>query len=84
MLRRITVTVHDDRLPHIDELADRLRAAGMQVDQVLQPVGVITGSVPGPRRDIIETLAVIETLPGVVAVEDETAFQIPPPDAEVQ
>lgn len=75
---RVTVTVHDDQLPHIDELADRLREAGMRVDQVLHPVGVITGSVPSAQR------AMIEAMPGVAAVEDETTFQLPPPDAEIQ
>ena len=75
---RVTVTVHDDQLPCIDELADRLRDAGMRVDQVLHPVGVITGSVPSAQR------VMIETVPGVAAVEDETTFQLPPPDAEIQ
>jgi hypothetical protein len=75
---RVTVTVHDDQLTHIDELADRLRDAGMRVDQVLHPVGVIIGSVPSAQR------AMIETMPGVVAVEGETTFQLPPPDADIQ
>jgi len=78
MADRITVTVEADLLAHIDELVDRLRAAGMRVDQVLQPVGVITGSIPGPNR------AMIEALPGVAAVEDQTAFQLPHPDADIQ
>ncbi len=74
---RVTVTVQDDQLPRIDELADRLRAVGMRVDQVLHAVGVITGSVPSAQR------VMIETVPGVAAVEDETTFQLPPPDAEI-
>jgi hypothetical protein len=72
------VTIHDDQLPNIDEVADRLRDAGMRIDQVFHPVGVITGSVPSAQR------AVIEAVPRVVAVEDETSFQLPPPDAEIQ
>ncbi len=78
MSDRVTVTVQDDHLAHIDELADRLRNAGMRVDQVLRPVGVITGSVSSAQRRMIETV------PGVAAVEDETTFQIPPPDADIQ
>jgi hypothetical protein len=78
MSDRVTVTVQDDHLAHIDELADRLRNAGLRVDQVLHPVGVITGSVPSAQR------SVIETVPGVAAVEDETTFQVPPPDAGTQ
>jgi hypothetical protein len=65
---RITVTVRDDQLAHIDELAERLGAAGMQIDQVLHLLGVITGSVPHSQRDALAAV------PGVVAVEDETTF----------
>ncbi len=72
------MTVTDDQLTNIDELVDRLRAAGMQVDQVLPTVGVITGSVTKSQRTSIERVA------GVAAVEDETTFQIAPPDAEIQ
>lgn len=75
---RITVTVDDDHLASIDAIVDQLRAAGMQVDQVLRPVGVITGSVAGSKR------ASVDAVPGVAAVEDETSYQIAPPDAEVQ
>lgn len=78
MLDKIAVTVRDDQLPHINELADRLRAAGMQVDQVFQTIGVITGSVTRLQR------VLIETMPGVAAVEDQTSVQLPPPDADVQ
>jgi len=75
---RITVTVTDDQLANIDELADRLRVAGMQVDQVLHAVGVITGSITKSQRTSIENMA------GVAAAEEETSFQIAPPDADVQ
>ncbi len=78
MADRITVTVHDDQLAPIDELADRLRQAGMQVDQVLHPVGVITGSVPAAQR------SAIDGMPGVAAIEDERSFQLPPPDVDIQ
>lgn len=75
---RVTVTVTEGQQPNINELADRLRAAGMQVDQVLPAVGVITGSVPSAQRSLIEQQA------GVAAVEDETLFQIAPPDSDIQ
>lgn len=78
MFGRVIVTVDDSQLAHIEELVDRLRAAGMQVDQVLRPVGVITGSITESQR------ASINAIPGVVAVEDDTSHQLPPPDAEVQ
>lgn len=78
MSGRITVTVTEGQQPNIGELADRLRAAGMQVDQVLPAVGVITGSVTSSQRTSIEQEA------GVAAVEDETSFQIAPPDSDIQ
>lgn len=78
MDEKITVTVDDDHVAQVDGVAEELKAAGMNVDQVLGAVGVITGSVPSERR------AVLERLPGVTAVETEQQFQIAPPDAEVQ
>jgi hypothetical protein len=75
---KVTVTVADDHLDSTDALAEQLRAAGMRVDQVMGAVGIITGSVPPAHRSSIESL------PGVAAVEDETTFQLAPPDAEVQ
>ena len=74
----VTVTVADDHVARTGAVADRLRAAGMTVDQVLVAVGIITGSVPAARRPEIEAL------PGVAAVEEETTFRLPPPDADVQ
>jgi hypothetical protein len=78
MSDRITVTAQDDQLEQIDDLANRLRQAGMEVEQVHAPLGVITGSVTSSNR------ASVEQVPGVMAIEDETSFQIPPPDADVQ
>jgi hypothetical protein len=78
MSDRVTVTVQHDHVGHIDELADQLRVAGMQVDQVLRSVGVITGSVKKSQRPSVELV------PGVAAVEDETSFQLAPPDADIQ
>jgi hypothetical protein len=75
---RVTVTVADSALADIEQLAGRLRRAGMAVDAVLGAIGIITGSVASAR------LASIRTLPGVAAVEEQTTFQIAPPDADVQ
>jgi hypothetical protein len=74
----IIVTATDDQLADIDDLADRLKAAGMNVDQLLRPAGVITGSVAPSQR------AAIGQVTGVAAVESETSFQLAPPDADVQ
>jgi len=76
MVEKVTVTLSDG--PDAAAVAERLRAAGMTVDQVLGAVGIITGSVAAGRR------ASLEQLPGVAAVEAEHSFQIAPPDAEIQ
>ncbi len=78
MTSRITVTIDDDHVSRANEVADQLRAAGMTVEQVLGTVGIITGSVESAQR------ASLEAVPGVAAVEEETTFQIAPPDAEIQ
>ncbi len=78
MDEKITVTVDDDHVAQVAGVAEELAAAGMNVEQVLGMVGIITGSAPSERR------AELERLPGVAAVETEHTFQIAPPDAEVQ
>lgn len=78
MRRDVTVTVADSDAGDVDEVAERLREVGMQVDQVLGTLGVITGSIDTDRITALEKVA------GVAAVEQQTAFQIAPPDADVQ
>jgi hypothetical protein len=74
----VTVTVADSHVAGMEDLVERLRQAGMEVDAVLAAIGIVTGSVPATR------MPAIRALPGVAAVEEQTTFQIPPPDADVQ
>jgi hypothetical protein len=74
----VRVTVDDDHLDKIDEVAAELRNSGMQVDQVLNEVGVISGSVPDDRRQVLGTVT------GVESIEEATTFQLPPPDSPIQ
>jgi hypothetical protein len=78
MRRPVTVTVSASHVGAIDALVAQLRQAGMDVEQVLGALGVITGSIDDAQ------LAAIEALPGVAAVEEQASFQLPPPDAELQ
>jgi hypothetical protein len=70
----VTVTVDDDHLGVIEELAERLRVAGMDVEQVLGPVGVITGSAPLGWEAFAD-------LDGVAGVEPQRTMRLPPPEA---
>jgi hypothetical protein len=75
---QVTVTIDADHLGRINEVVRQLRAAGMLVDQVLSTLGIVTGSVSSDQ------LTSLEAIPGVASVEEETSFQIAPPDADVQ
>lgn len=77
-VEQLTVAVDDDHLAGISDVVAALQGRGMVVDQVLESAGVIIGSAPDVDR---QELAAVE---GVVSVEGETPFQLPPPDAPVQ
>ncbi len=78
MRRDVTVTVTDSHAAALEQLAQRLARAGMQVDEVLAAAGVITGSLPDDRREEIAALD------GVAAVEEQLPIQLAPPGADVQ
>lgn len=50
---KVTVTVADDHVAQTGAVAEQLRAAGMNVEQVLDAVGMITGRVPAEQRATI-------------------------------
>ena len=75
---RVTVSVDDAHVSQIDDVAAHLRAAGMEVAQSLGAIGAISGHVENDR------LAGLSKVPGVVAVEPEHSYQLPPPDAKIQ
>jgi hypothetical protein len=75
---RVTVTVDDAHLDDVEGLAERLRAEGLEIDEVLGDIGVITGSVSADKRRSIDGLE------GVAGVEEEATFQLPPPEAGIQ
>jgi len=73
---QLSVTVDEGHA--IEEVAAVLRARGMQVAQVLDGIGVITGSAP---EDVRHILAGVE---GVASVDEQLTHRLPPPDADVQ
>ena len=73
---QLSVTVADGHA--IEEVAAGLRARGMTVAQVLEGIGVITGSAPD---DVRSALGAVE---GVASIDEELTHRLPPPDAEVQ
>ncbi|MDQ0768025.1 hypothetical protein QF031_000774 [Pseudarthrobacter defluvii] len=73
----INVTVHQEYLSAIADVADALRARGMQVEQVLE-MGFITGSAPNDRLQDLKKVS------GVQSVDQELGYQLPPPDEDIQ
>lgn len=72
----VTVTVDDEHLGEIAEVADRLRERGMRVDQVLASIGIVTGSV--------QDVAALNAVPGVQRVDLPEGVDLGPPDQEIQ
>jgi hypothetical protein len=73
---KVLVTASGDH-PIADVVA-RLEATGVQVEKVLEAVGVIVGSCD---EGGMHALSEIE---GVSAVERDREIRLPPPDADVQ
>lgn len=68
----VIVSIAEDHLPVLAGVVERLRGAGMAVRDVLEPIGAVTGSVAD------DAVAALETVPGVLAVERQRGFQLPP------
>ena len=76
--RKLSFSVSEDHLDRTAEVAERLRERGVQVDQVLEQVGVITGSGDDAR------LPEFHKVEGVEGVEAAGEFQLPPPGSPTQ
>jgi hypothetical protein len=77
-LRRFVVTVADDAVPRIQQVADGLTAKGMKVNQIMPVTGVITGSYAPSKA------AALKDVGGVMSVDEEAVAELPPPDSPLQ
>jgi hypothetical protein len=71
---QVVISVTDDQVADMASVVDALRQAGLRVDEVLDSVGVVTGTVDG------DALGSLSTVPGVAEVERSREFQLPQPD----
>ena len=77
-MAHVSVSIDDHHLTELDDVVQALRASGLRVEQVLDGLGVITGSVDdGQRRSL-------ERVPGVLSVDGALSYQLPSPDSPVQ
>ena len=73
--KNLIVTVSGDRPIH--EVAKDLRAAGLDVDQILEFTGTVTGSAQSQAADKLRSV------PGVADVSADHSVDIGPPGAPV-
>jgi hypothetical protein len=71
----LIITMSGDR--PIRQVADDLKAAGLNVDQVLEFTGTVTGSA------LPQTAERLRSIPGVADVSDDHPVDIGPPGAPV-
>ena len=73
--KNLVVTVSGDHPIH--EVTSKLKAAGFEVDQVLDAIGVVTGSAPAA------SVAKMRKVSGVTDVSADHPVSIGPPGAPV-
>jgi hypothetical protein len=75
---KVSISVDDAHINQISEIAKSLQSVGMDVEQTLPSIGVISGSI---SSDQVNRLDQIE---GVQHVDPERSYQLAPPDSDVQ
>ncbi len=76
---KLTISVDDEHLNKMPEVVKKIKKAGLKVDQQMESLGMITGSIDVDKFDSLNRIK------GVSNVQrDEEGFQIAPPDSEVQ
>jgi alkylhydroperoxidase/carboxymuconolactone decarboxylase family protein YurZ len=74
----LSVTVDDAHQDQILAVAAALQAAGLQVEQTMETIGVITGTADASQISNLSRVA------GVANVEQGQAVQLPPSDSPLQ
>jgi hypothetical protein len=77
-MTHVSVTVDDGHQESLDGVVENLRARGLEVEQVLGSLGIVTGSAPA------ESLDALRGVEGVASVDEQLTHQLPPPDSPVQ
>lgn len=75
MMRHLNVTLSGERAP--SEVAADLARAGMQIEYVLEAIGVITGEAESGREDALRGIL------GVADVSGEPGIDIGPPGEDL-
>ncbi|MDQ4049339.1 MAG: ketohydroxyglutarate aldolase [Actinomycetota bacterium] len=74
----VVVSVKDEHLERLGAVAEELRSAGMAVGEVMDELGVVSGSIDAAKMEELSAVT------GVANVERSREVRIPPPDSPVQ
>jgi len=74
----LTVSVDDAHLDRFSEVVERVKKAGLKVDQKMANLGMVTGSIDS------EKVGLLRKVKGVAEIEEQRDIQIAPPESPVQ
>ncbi len=74
----LLVSINDDHLDRFSEVVTDVENAGMEVEQTMENLGVLTGWIGSEK---VEPLRRVE---GVSHVEESRRVEVPPPDSNIQ
>ena len=75
---QVSISVERAYLPQIEQISQQLQSFGMNVEQVLSSIGVISGSI---EPDKLNSLYQIK---GVQNIESQQSYQLAPPNSDLQ
>lgn len=74
----LLISINDDYMERIPEVIQNLQSAGLNVEQSMEQLGIITGSCDQEKVDALSHVK------GVSNVEPSREYQLPPPDSDIQ
>ncbi|MBD2598011.1 ketohydroxyglutarate aldolase [Nostoc spongiaeforme FACHB-130] len=74
----LSIALDEKYRDQIHEVAQKLQTAGMNVEQILGNLGIITGSCDSEK---LESLSQVE---GVTHVEPSRKYKLAPPESDIQ
>ncbi len=77
-MKTVIVTLDDEHVVKIEQVASQCEAAGMVVGESLEVLGQITGRID-PKQE-----PALRRVRGVISVDESEDYQLPPSDSEIQ
>lgn len=75
---KVSISVDDAHIDQILEICEQLQSHGLEVEQTLPTLGVISGSI---ESDQVNRLHQVE---GVQHIEAEQGYRLAPPESDLQ